>query len=163
MLERYLADFLAFFFPQAQAEIDWQHGYTFLDKELQQVARDAALGRLADKLVQVWRHGGQETWVLVHIEVQSQVEAQHVTYISTAERMGHQKGLQEGLQQDLRQGLLDGLELALELKFGHAGLDLVPELRQIEDPAVLRAVGERLRAATTLDELRRVYVTGEAE
>jgi phosphatidylserine/phosphatidylglycerophosphate/cardiolipin synthase-like enzyme len=79
VLERYLADFLAFFFPQAQAEIDWQHGYTFLDKELQQVARDAALGRLADKLVQVWRHGGQETWVLVHIEVQSQEEAQHVT------------------------------------------------------------------------------------
>jgi hypothetical protein len=86
-------------------------------------------------------------------------EAQHVTYISTAERMGHQKGLQEGL----RQGLLDGLELALELKFGRAGLDLVQELRQIEDPAVLRAVGERLRTATTLDELRPFYVTGEAE
>jgi hypothetical protein len=77
--------------------------------------------------------------------------------------MGHQKGLQEGLQQGLRQGLLDGLELALELKFGRAGLDLVPELRQIEDAAVLRAVGERLRTATTLDELRRIYATGEAE
>src|SRR5437660_7743311 len=90
VLERYVADFLAFFFPQAHAEIDWQRGYTFLDKELQQVARDAALGRrLADKLVQVWRRGGEEAWVLVHIEVQSQ-EAQHVTYISTAERMGHQ-------------------------------------------------------------------------
>ena len=86
-----------------------------------------------------------------------------MTYISTAERMGHQKGLQEGLQQGLRQGLLDGLELALELKFGRAGLDLVPELRQIEDLAVLQAVGERLKTATTLDELRRVYVTGEAE
>jgi hypothetical protein len=318
VLERYLADFLAFFFPQAHAEIDWQRGYTFLDKELQQVARDAALGRrLADKLVQVWRRGGEETWVLVHIEVQSQEErafarrmfvyhyrlfdrydrqvvslavlgdeqanwrpeqfatalwgcaiqftfpvvklldyrarqaeleasrnpfatvvlahlaaletrgdmarrglakleltrrlyergyhrqevldlyrfidwllqlpadleaqvwqqilqyeeAQHVTYISTAERMGHQKGLQEGreqglqqgLQQGLRQGLLDGLELALELRFGRAGLDLVPELRQIEDLAVLRAVGERLRTATTLDELRQIYASGEAE
>jgi hypothetical protein len=49
VLERYLADFLAFFFPQAHAEIDWHRGYTFLDKELQQVARDAVLGRrLAD-------------------------------------------------------------------------------------------------------------------
>jgi flagellar biosynthesis/type III secretory pathway protein FliH len=90
-----------------------------------------------------------------------------MAYISTAERMGHQKGLQEGreqgLQQGLRQGLLDGLELALELKFGHAGLDLVPELRQIEDPAVLRAVGERLRTATSLDELRRTYASGEAQ
>ena len=53
--------------------------------------------------------------------------------------------------------------LALELKFGRAGLDLVPELRQIEDPAVLQAVGERLKTANTLDELRRIYVTGEAE
>jgi hypothetical protein len=39
VLERYLADFLAFFFPQAYAEIDWHRGYTFLDKELQQVVR----------------------------------------------------------------------------------------------------------------------------
>jgi hypothetical protein len=62
VLERYLADFLAFFFPQAYAEIDWRRGYTFLDKELQQVVRDAALGRrLADKLAQVWRRGGEET------------------------------------------------------------------------------------------------------
>jgi hypothetical protein len=318
VLEHYLADFLAFFFPQAHAEIDWHRGCTFLDKELQQVVRDAALGRrLADKLVQVWRRGGEETWVLVHIEVQSQEErafarrmfvyyyrlfdrydrqvvslavlgdeqaswrpdqfaaalwgcavqftfpvvklldyrarqaeleasrnpfatvvlahlaaletrgdmarrgqtklaltrrlyergyhrqevldlyrfidwvlqlpeeleaqiwqqimqyeeAQHVTYISTAERMGHHKGLQEGREQGLqegreqglRQGLLDGLALALELKFGRAGLDLVPELRQIEDPAVLQAVGERLKTADTLDEVRRTYVTGKAE
>ncbi|HKO24652.1 MAG TPA: hypothetical protein VJY65_07925 [Chloroflexota bacterium] len=74
-MERYLTDFPAFFFPQAHAEIDRHRGYTFLDKELQQVVRDAALGRrLADKLVQVWRRGGEETWVLVHIEVQSQEE-----------------------------------------------------------------------------------------
>src|SRR5258706_1219502 len=74
-LERYLADFLAFFFPQAHAEIDWSRGYAFLDKELQQVVRDAELGRrLADKLVQVWLRDGAEAWVLVHIEIQSQEE-----------------------------------------------------------------------------------------
>ena len=43
-----------------------------LDKELQQVVRDAELGRrLADKLVKVWRTGGEEAWVLIHVEVQS--------------------------------------------------------------------------------------------
>lgn len=74
-LEHYLEEFLAFFFPQAHAEIDWARGYVFLDKELQQVVRDAALGRrLADKLVQVWRQNGDEAWVLVHIEIQSQEE-----------------------------------------------------------------------------------------
>ncbi len=39
-------DFFALFFPQAHVEIDWAHGYTFLDKELQQVVRDAALLQL---------------------------------------------------------------------------------------------------------------------
>ena len=54
----------------------WDRGYTFLDKELQQVVRDAELGRrFADKLVQVWRRDGDEAWVLVHIEVQGQEEA----------------------------------------------------------------------------------------
>jgi len=48
----------------------------FLDKELQQVARDADLGRrTADKLIQVWLRDGGEAWILVHIEVQSQEDA----------------------------------------------------------------------------------------
>ena len=67
---------MAFFFPQAYADIDWSKGYEFLDKELQKVVRDAELGRrLADKLIKVWRHNGEEAWVLIHIEVQGQVDA----------------------------------------------------------------------------------------
>jgi hypothetical protein len=70
-LERYLPDFLALLFPQAHAGIDWSKGYEFLDKELQQVVRDAELGRrLADKLVRVVDTSGQEDWLLIHIEVQ---------------------------------------------------------------------------------------------
>jgi hypothetical protein len=50
-------------------------GYDFLDQELQQVVRDAELGkRLTDKLVKVWKLSGEETWVLIHIEIQSQEE-----------------------------------------------------------------------------------------
>ena len=74
-LERYFPLFMAFFFPHAHADIDWSRGYQFLDKELQQVVRDAALGRrVVDKLVKVWRTGGAEAWVLVHVEVQGQVD-----------------------------------------------------------------------------------------
>ena len=37
---------------------------------------DAATGsRRADKLVRVWRHDGTEAWVLIHLEVQNQPEA----------------------------------------------------------------------------------------
>jgi hypothetical protein len=76
ILEGYFQEFMAFFFPEAHSDIDWTRGYEFLDKELQQVVRDAELGRrLVDKLVKVWRQDGEETWVLVHIEVQGQEEA----------------------------------------------------------------------------------------
>ncbi|MGK7877867.1 MAG: Rpn family recombination-promoting nuclease/putative transposase [Xenococcaceae cyanobacterium] len=74
-LDVYFEDFLAFFFPQAHREINWERGYETLDKELQQVVRDADLGkRLADKLVKVWLHDGEETLVLVHIEIQGQYD-----------------------------------------------------------------------------------------
>jgi hypothetical protein len=74
-LAHYLPDALALFFPEVAAQIDWTRGYTLLDKELQQVTRDADLGRrLADTLVQVWRRDGTDAWVLIHIEVQGQPE-----------------------------------------------------------------------------------------
>ena len=74
-LEEYLEAFFALFLPQAHAEIDWSRPPVFLDTELQQVVRDAELGRrLADRLVRVWRRGGDDAWVLVHLEVQGREE-----------------------------------------------------------------------------------------
>jgi len=74
-VETFLPECLAFFFPQAYVAIDWTRGHTFLDQELRQVQREAERGRqVVDKLVQVYRLDGTDTWVLVHIEVQSQAE-----------------------------------------------------------------------------------------
>ena len=74
-LERYFEAFMEFFFPEAYAGIDWTRGYEFLDKELQQVVRDAESGRRhVDKLAKVWRNDGEEAWVLAHVEVQSNPE-----------------------------------------------------------------------------------------
>ena len=71
MLEGYFPDFMAFFFPEAFGDIDWARGYESLDKKLQQIVRDAALGtRLADKLMKVWRRNGAEQIVLIHTEIQ---------------------------------------------------------------------------------------------
>ncbi len=59
ILECYFQEFIAFFFPEIAEETDWERGYVFLDKEFQQVTRDAELGRrYADKLVQLWRNNG---------------------------------------------------------------------------------------------------------
>lgn len=72
-LEHYFPEFMAFFFPAAHTDIDWNQGYEFLDKELQQITRDAELGwRLVDKLVRVYGKDGEEDLVMVHIEVQGQ-------------------------------------------------------------------------------------------
>lgn len=74
-LERYLPEFLAFYFPAAYAGIDWTHAPRFLDKELAQVVQDAELGkRYVDKLVAVRLRGvgsdGAEEWVYIHVEIQ---------------------------------------------------------------------------------------------
>src|SRR5437773_3779718 len=75
VIERFLELFLPFFFHETHADIDWSRGFAFLDTELQQVTRDAELGRrLADKLVRVWLRGGEDLWLLVHVEVQVQGE-----------------------------------------------------------------------------------------
>lgn len=67
---------MAFFFPQAYTDIDWGRPYEFLDKELQQVVRESKTGRqIVDKLVRVWLTIGRESWILIHIEVQGQKEA----------------------------------------------------------------------------------------
>ncbi|EFI35600.1 conserved hypothetical protein [Desulfonatronospira thiodismutans ASO3-1] len=74
-LERYFPEFMEFYFPGIFADIDWSSGYDFLDKELQQVTKDAELGRrYVDKLVRVHRLSGDEGWVCVHIEVQGEAE-----------------------------------------------------------------------------------------
>ncbi|WP_256871763.1 hypothetical protein [Nostoc sp. TCL26-01] len=76
ILQLYFQDFMLFFFPAAHEQIDWTKQPEFLDKELEQVVRDAELGKhLADKLVKIYLKNGEESWVLIHLEVQAQEES----------------------------------------------------------------------------------------
>jgi hypothetical protein len=75
-LDHFLEPFLAFFFPAIHADLNWTKGYEPLDKELHQILREAdTRKRLADKLFKVWRKDGEETWLLIHIEVQGDPDA----------------------------------------------------------------------------------------
>ncbi|MEA5601747.1 DUF4351 domain-containing protein [Nostoc sp. UHCC 0252] len=75
ILEAYFPQAMKFFFPQTAALINWERPHEFLDKEFQQIARDAELGRrYADKLVKVWQIQGEEIWLLIHVEVQAKSE-----------------------------------------------------------------------------------------
>jgi hypothetical protein len=75
-LDVYFEAFLGFCFPQVHRLIDWTRGYEPLDKELQKIAPTGETGRrVVDKLMRVWSSTGDEEWILVHVEVQSQPEA----------------------------------------------------------------------------------------
>jgi hypothetical protein len=75
ILDLLFVEFMAFFFSDAYAAIDWGRGHEYLDKELQKITADADLGRrTVDKLVKVYLRNGAELWVLVHVEVQMQPE-----------------------------------------------------------------------------------------
>ena len=62
-LDFFFEPFLELFFPEAHADIDWGRQYESLDKELQQIAPEAEIGRrYVDKLVKVWLKSGVEQW-----------------------------------------------------------------------------------------------------
>ena len=71
-LDIFFEAFLAPLFPAIHRQIDWSRKYESLDKEFQQVVREAEVGRrYLDKLVRVWTKDDEERWVLIHVEVQT--------------------------------------------------------------------------------------------
>src|SRR5450830_955465 len=65
--------FMAFFFAELSAQIDWSKRPRSRDKELVGISfGDAPGGLIADKLIEVLLRDGLVQWVLVHIEVQAQ-------------------------------------------------------------------------------------------
>ena len=74
-VERYFPELMAFYFPAAHAQIDWDKEHVFLEQELAAIAQDAELGkRYVDKLVRVTRLNGQEDWIYIHLEIQGQAQ-----------------------------------------------------------------------------------------
>jgi hypothetical protein len=70
-LERYMEAALALLFPAVHADIDWTRRYECLSNELRTLIRQGEIGeRQADLMVKVWRKGGGEHWLLIHIEAQ---------------------------------------------------------------------------------------------
>ena len=69
---------------------------------------------------------------------------------------GLKEGLQEGLRQGKREGLLEGIALGLELKFGAKGLQVLPDVQEIQDPDLLEVLHRALREVQTLDEFEQL-------
>ncbi len=85
VLDGLFQECLEFFFPELHAAVDWSRGVVSLEQELRSISREAEVGLLvADKLVKVWRRDGQETWLLVHVEVQNQPDPQFAQRMFTS-------------------------------------------------------------------------------
>jgi len=95
-------------------------------------------------------------------EIKQFEEEKHMPFITTPERIGREEGLTEGLAKGLTEGRAEGrtegIEVALELKFGEAGLRLMPEIRAIADEAKLESVLRAIRTAASPEDLRRVWM-----
>ena len=75
-----------------------------------------------------------------------------------AERQGRQKWEQQGEQRGLWQGFLSGITLGLKLKFGLEGLQLLPEIREIDSVETLKNLHAAIETANTVEELRQLYI-----
>ncbi|MFO1428780.1 MAG: hypothetical protein U1F76_01360 [Candidatus Competibacteraceae bacterium] len=72
-------------------------------------------------------------------------------------QLGLQQGIQQGRQEALQEGLLKAIQFGLELKFGMAGLALLPDIQKIQDLDLLNTIQEALRIANSPQEIRLLW------
>lgn len=72
-------------------------------------------------------------------------------------QQGLQQGFHKGRQEALREGLLKAIQFGLELKFGMAGLALLPDIQKIQDLDLLNTIQEALRIANSPQEIRLLW------
>lgn len=76
-LDYYFRPFMQLCFPALDSQIDWSIAPKMLDKELMQIAPQSELGRrTVDKLVEVKLLSGDFGWLLIHLEIQNQRDAE---------------------------------------------------------------------------------------
>lgn len=78
-------------------------------------------------------------------EVEQIQEERKMPFVSTPEWVGHKKGL------------LEGIKSSLDIKFGEAGLALIPEIERIEEPEQLQVVLRAIKGASSPEELRQLW------
>jgi hypothetical protein len=94
-------------------------------------------------------------------EIRAFEEAEKMTYVTYGERIGLERGRNEGRAEGLALGLQEAVAFGLEVKFGAVGTTLLAEVRQVTDLDLLHAIMERMKTATTIDEVRAVYAPNE--
>lgn len=77
--KEYFPHFLRLMYPNADEIFDIERGFTFMDKEMQDLAnrREPNIGTpIGDLLVKVFLLSGEEKWILVHVEIEASNDEQ---------------------------------------------------------------------------------------
>ena len=69
------------------------------------------------------------------------------------------KGEQRGELRGRKEELYSGIELALEIKFGNQGLELMPIISQITDLQKLKTIQQAIKTVNTVNELQQILST----
>ncbi len=77
--------------------------------------------------------------------------------IQQGRQEGLREGLQEGLREGLREGLLEAIQLTLEVRFGAAGVALMPAIRTVQDIEVLKSIQKASSLATSPEAIRLLW------
>ncbi|MBF0536694.1 MAG: hypothetical protein HQL03_00400 [Nitrospirae bacterium] len=67
---------------------------------------------------------------------------------------GERKGLLEGERKGLLEGICEGIEVALEIKYGSNGLELMDMVRNIDTLEKLNQLKVIIKKSDTVDEVR---------
>jgi predicted transposase YdaD len=78
-----------------------------------------------------------------------------MSYITTAEQIGHARGREEGRvegrEEGRVEGLIDGIMAILEIRFGDASAELMDAIQPITDVPTLERLLQAAKTAHTLD------------
>lgn len=89
-------------------------------------------------------------------------QEQAMPYVTSIERLAKEEGIEEGLSRGRAEGqrraLEDGIEALLEVRFGDAGAQLLPEIRSLADVRLLQTVLSTLKTAATTEEIRALWI-----
>ena len=65
--------------------------------------------------------------------------------------------MEKGIEKGRLKEVLNGIALGLDLKFGEAGLKLLPEIKKISELKMLLAIHNAIRSSKNVEELRQIY------
>ncbi len=94
----------------------------------------------------------------LYSQIQAIEKEKTVPFITSIEEYllekGEEQGLEKGRQEGRQEMQVDAIRLGLKLRFGQAGVDLMPRIRAVEEPAVLDAVYTAIESAPDLTAIR---------